>query len=85
MESYGNGTNMTIDDFLISMNIHITPLDDSHGRSMSSFLEEIFSNTSSTGKSVNQTYFVRIFDKTSTDYLQKSPSYNEASCLLRRN
>jgi len=61
VESYSNGTSMTIDDFLISMNIHITPLDDSHGRLMSSFLEEIFSNTSSAGKKCTSNLFRSYF------------------------
>jgi hypothetical protein len=50
-----------MDDFLISMNIHITPLDDFHRQSLSSFLDEISqlrsSNIVDTGKKCRTTLF----------------------------
>ena len=41
VQSYSNGSIMTMDDFLISMGIGITPWDDFHRRPLSSFLEEV--------------------------------------------
>jgi hypothetical protein len=61
MESYSHGTSMTIDDFLISMNIHITPLNDFHRRPLSSVLEEIFRNIINAGKKCRSNLFYSYF------------------------
>jgi len=50
VESYSHGINMTMHDFLISMNIQITSLDGFHRRPLNSFLEEISSNMVNAGK-----------------------------------
>ncbi len=50
IESYGHRRDITVNDFLTSMNIHTTPLDDFYRRPLSFLLEEMPSNIIKKGK-----------------------------------
>ncbi len=50
IESYEHRRDITVIDFLTSMNIHTTLLDDFHHRSLSSLLDRISSNIINEGK-----------------------------------